>query len=47
MVNKYKTIFLIKPGRLFFRTFWIFLAHIGFFKLKPSGAFWPTLDFQA
>ena len=32
MVNKYKIVFLIKPSRLFFRTFWIF-------KLKSSGFF--------
>ena len=42
MVNKYKIIFLIKPSRLFFRTFWIFklkssrlfLEHFGFSSLK-------------
>ena len=32
MVDKYKIIFLIKPSRLSFRTFWIF-------KLKSSGLF--------
>ena len=36
MVDKYKIIFLIKPSRLFFRTFWIF-------KPKSSRLFFRTL----
>ena len=36
MIDKYKIIFLIKPGGLFLEHFWIF-------KLKSSGLFFRTL----
>ena len=39
MGNKYKIIFLIKPSRLFFRTFCIF-------KLKSSGFFLEHFGFS-
>ena len=43
MVDKYKIIFLMKPSRLFFRTFWRTLEQARIFNAVSSfSKFWST-----